>query len=343
MPTTEDHRKAAEGIIAKRGGKTLQMAKAEIQKTPKAVAQISAALRYFSNTTHSHTSPLFPALMSLSCEAAGGEPSKIEPIGASLMLIAAAADIHDDIIDKSTEKYGKKTVVGQFGESIAVLSGDALLMEGLMLLHKECSKLPQQIQQNVLSLVAEVFFKTTNGQAKEILLTAAKCKDPKKYLEILRFKAAVPGLFCRVGALIGGANPQFVNCLGDFGESLGFVGLVLDEFVDLFDTPELVGRIRSGDDPIPLMYALHDGQTKDTLEEAIRKTTLQDEDLERIVQIVLSSKDVNKLRKLVMRTLEQQAEILKELPFRKSEERTEAELLLQSFSEWQDVLLTPTA
>ena len=58
--------------------------------------------------------------------------------GAAVVLLAGAADIHDDIMDKSPKKELKLTVFGKFGQDIAILSGDALLLKGIYLLREAC-------------------------------------------------------------------------------------------------------------------------------------------------------------------------------------------------------------
>ena len=60
------------------------------------------ALRYFMEELCYDAS--HPTLLSLACEAVGGNPDATTDIGAALVLLAGAADIHDDIIDQSLTK-----------------------------------------------------------------------------------------------------------------------------------------------------------------------------------------------------------------------------------------------
>ena len=81
---------------------------------------------------------LHPALLALACEAVGGKTQDTVEVGAALVLLAGGADLHDDIIDGSTVKDGKPTVLGKYGKDLTVLAGDALLFEGFYLLQKAC-------------------------------------------------------------------------------------------------------------------------------------------------------------------------------------------------------------
>ena len=50
----------------------------------------------------------------MSCEAVGGDAEKTTPFGEAIVLISAAADLHDDVIDQSFKKGQKQTVLGKF-------------------------------------------------------------------------------------------------------------------------------------------------------------------------------------------------------------------------------------
>jgi geranylgeranyl pyrophosphate synthase len=332
MTTQQDPTQAAVDLIMKRGGKALEIAQKEIQKSPRNVGEVSAALRYFSKTTLSHASPLFPALMSLSCEASGGEPRKTEPIAAALMFFAFAADLHDDVIDKSKEKYSKKTVLGKYGESVALLVGDALLVQGLMLLQRETGQLPRRLQDEISTLVVDAFFRITKGEAKETQLTASKCMDPEEYLKAARLKASVPKLFCKVGAILGTASPKLVDDWGRYGEAVGLVGLLKDEFTDMVDYPELYNRIKEGCPPLPMLYALKDPETKGEIQFLMENLAAQPKNLSKLAEVVLRSKEVENLRLLISRIANREIKELNKITIKVPIQRKEAAVLLHALN-----------
>ena len=104
----------------------------------------SQALQYFSKVTLHNALPVFPALLSMACEAVGGEPEKTIPLGEAIVFISAAADLHDDVIDQSFEKGSKQTVSGKFGADVAILAGDILLVEGLRKLYEATDIFPKK-------------------------------------------------------------------------------------------------------------------------------------------------------------------------------------------------------
>ena len=110
-------------VIDKRGRSAMERARQEILASQYDGGVVSSALRYYASVTLPSVLPLFPALISIACEAVGGKTEKIEAISAAMVLITSAGDIHDDLIDKSTTKYSKKTVFGEFGSGITLLAG----------------------------------------------------------------------------------------------------------------------------------------------------------------------------------------------------------------------------
>src|SRR4030042_4858081 len=122
------------GIIDRRGKFALNEASKRIQEYRYSNGLISEALNYYANKIFPRVLPIFPALINLSCEAVGGKPEETRPLAVAMLLITASGDIHDDVIDRSTSKFQRKTIYGKYGKDIALLAGDALLVYGMSLL-----------------------------------------------------------------------------------------------------------------------------------------------------------------------------------------------------------------
>lgn len=72
---------------------------------------------------------LRPLLVMLACEAVGGDPNQSLPAGAALEMIHTYSLIHDDLpaMDDDDLRRGRPTCHKQYGEALAILTGDALL------------------------------------------------------------------------------------------------------------------------------------------------------------------------------------------------------------------------
>jgi geranylgeranyl pyrophosphate synthase len=286
-------------IVEKRGSAGLEKAKKEILSLKYKRGPVLSATKYFARVTLHGGLPVFPALVSLSCEAAGGKSEKTTSIAAALMLIAGAADIHDDIIDKSASKYSKKTVFGKFGDDIALLAGDALLIQGSTFLNRECEKLPKKQKNTILGLVPEALFEISNAEAMETHLMKKLDTTPQEYLKIIRLKSVVPELHCKIGAILGNGDKRAVEVLGNYGRTFGIVSLIREEFIDLIEYQELVSRLQNECLPLPMLYALQNRKIRKEIMSAIENEKLTEDNLLKIVEVVLETKEVQELKSMM--------------------------------------------
>ena len=131
--TQEEITKQMLAILHERGKEGLKLARKTILEEKIESKEVREALDYFINEYwHDVTRP---ALLSLVCEAVGGDPDIAMPIAISMSLISGGIDIHDDIIDQSETKGDRPTVFGKFGKDIALLVGDALMFKGFTMLY----------------------------------------------------------------------------------------------------------------------------------------------------------------------------------------------------------------
>ena len=136
MNTKTNQEKNSEQIrelLEKRGKKGLELAIKTILEEEIESKEAKNALKYF--MTKYWNDITRPALLSLICEAVGGDHEKTNQIAVSMSLISGAIDIHDDIIDESKIKGDRLTVFGKYGKNIALLVGDALIFKGFTILN----------------------------------------------------------------------------------------------------------------------------------------------------------------------------------------------------------------
>ena len=186
-------------VINEKGGEALKKAKSEIDAIYDIDNTLSKALLYFSKTTLSDPLPVFPAFVTISCEAVGGSAEIAVPFGEAIFLIASAADLHDDIIDQSFSKGPKKTVFGKFGTIETILAGDTLLTRGLTLLNEACASIPKEQGEIVNRLAANAIYELCIAESLETQLRTLGLKvKPIDYNRVIKLKAG----FARVIFLV---------------------------------------------------------------------------------------------------------------------------------------------
>jgi geranylgeranyl pyrophosphate synthase len=284
-------------IVKQRGKESLRVAQKEILLLFRDDGVISEALKYFANVILRGALPVFPALISISCEAVGGKLEKVPPIGAAIILIAGAADIHDDVIDQSLTKGSNCTVLGKFGEGPAILAGDALLIQGLMRLQKECELIPKKQGEKILNLVARAAFEVSRAEALETQLRGKLDLSPDAYYEVIRHKAVVPELTMKIGAILGNGDEMVIEALGQFGRAFGIVSTIAEEFMDLLERRELQNRLKNECPPLPFLCALQDPLMKTQILSLLKDKPLSRRTFEEITSIILNSQGAQELKK----------------------------------------------
>ncbi len=297
MNNQPDLMQTVKRIVEENGKAAVKNAHEEILSLKHTGEVIYSALEYFAETILHSSLPVFPALLSLSCKAVGGKTEKTTSIGAAMTLVAIAADVHDDIIDDSPTKYGKKTIVGQFGSDVALLAGDALLFYGLALLNRECGSLLKQQREAIIGMTSKAFCDISNAEANETGLRKKHDLAPEEYFEIIRQKAVVPEVHCKIGGVLGNADEATLDALGRYGQAFGVASIIRDEFIDLVEQPELLSRMNHGYPPFPILYALRNKKIKPKVEKLIDNSRITEKLVNEIVDLILDSAEVQELRK----------------------------------------------
>jgi geranylgeranyl pyrophosphate synthase len=281
------------------GQESLQFSKNYILEEKIDYKPLSEALEYFFKDWFD---VLHPALVSLSCESVGGNRKQAIKIGGAIVLLAGAADIHDDIMDRSVEKRSNQTVFGKYGEDIAILAGDALLLKGLYLLREGCRTLSENEEDEIFDSIKETFFEMSSGVAKEASLRRETSISLDDFLSIVRQKVATVEATMRIGAIIGKGSPEDVDLLSHFGRTYGILLSLRDEFVDVFEVDEVRNRLANECLPLPILLALQNPKGNGQLEN-ILKNEITSENIEKILDLSMdcqSSKDlVDRMKRMI--------------------------------------------
>ena len=85
-------------------------------------------------------------------------------------MITGAADLHDDVIDKTFRKGANLTVLGKFGAPVAILAGDVLLSQGMLQLCKESGRIETEKGDLITNLLMEAILEICAAEASEAQL-----------------------------------------------------------------------------------------------------------------------------------------------------------------------------
>lgn len=239
----------------------------------------------------------YPGLMALACKAVKGKPGKTLRLGASLVLLRGAMDVHDDVIDKQGTKAGKPTLYGKYGQDMAILAGDVLFYEGLMHLNEAISHFRIEERQEIADMVKEALFEVGTGVASEVDLRGNFNLVPEDLMKIVTQKSACSEMHARIGAIVGGGSKAEEDALGIFGRLLGVLTMIRDEFIDIYEPEELQNRKEKECLPLPLLFAFRDMNVKNEVLPILKKRKLSDSDSRKIVNVISQSEGIKELKK----------------------------------------------
>jgi len=266
-----------------------QILRAEQVNYPKLFEPLEHYISNWDEFTH-------PGFFSIACEAVGGNPDDVVAAQASISMLTAAFDLHDDIIDKSVVKHNVTTVYGKFNAEMTLLLGNAFLIEGLKLFANSAAQLPKDKGNVALEALKKLFFEVGNGHALEVGLKERKNVTPAEYLRITEMKAASIEADMCLGAMFGQGESEEIETLAKVGRIFGILATLRDDLIDVFDIEELRQRIAVQDLPLPILFAMQDKEVKEKIVEILSKSKIKDSDVSALVDLTLQAKSVMQLK-----------------------------------------------
>jgi octaprenyl-diphosphate synthase len=201
---------------------------------------------------------LRPALLLLASGAAGARGEERYELAAVVEFIHTATLLHDDVVDASDLRRGRRTANAVFSNAAAVLVGDFLYSRAFQMM-------VALDDMRVMQVLAEA----TNTIAEGEVLQLMNCHDPdvdeSRYLEVIRRKTAK--LFeasARLGAILAGALPPAEQALAEYGMRLGTAFQLIDDVLDYSGDEAAIGKslgddLAEGKPTLPLIYTMRAG------------------------------------------------------------------------------------
>ncbi len=223
-----------------------------------------------------------PMLLLLVAGALGEDTPHRHELAAVVEFIHTATLLHDDVVDESDLRRGRKTANALFGNAASVLVGDFLYSRAFQMM----------VSTNRLR-VMEVLAEATNVIAEGEVLQLMNMHDPDisvdDYLRVIEYKTAK--LFeasARLGAVISDAPAEIEEACASYGRAIGTAFQLIDDLLDYEGSTAELGKnigddLREGKPTLPLLVAMQRGTPEQS---ALIREAIVHGEVERMPQII---------------------------------------------------------
>jgi len=230
-------------------------------------------------------------MLTLACANLLGYPgTRHHKLAAAVEFIHTATLLHDDVVDGSGMRRGKRTANLIWGNSASVLVGDFLFSRAFELMVEDGSLKVLRILSHASAVIAE-------GEVEQLTAQRRIETDEEQYLRIISAKtAALFAAACRVSPVVAEADEDAELALEAYGRHLGIAFQLTDDVIDYASDSATMGK-GVGDDfrdgkmtlPVILAYARGNSDEREFWRTAIAGDRVGDEDLAHAVQLLRST------------------------------------------------------
>lgn len=255
-----------------------------------------------------------PLFVFLSAKANGGIQETTHVAASLIELLHTATLVHDDVVDDANMRRGFFSINALWKNKIAVLVGDYLLSQGLLM-----SVENQQFQ--LLHIVSTAVKEMSEGELLQIEKARRLDIDEEIYYQIIRQKtASLIAACCASGVASTGAGEAEVEHMRMFGEKVGMAFQIKDDLFD-YGSGKNIGKptgidIKEKKMTLPLIHALNEASRSDKRRviNTIKNHSDNPRRVREVVDFVLQGEGIDYSRGRMYAYRDEALELLMQLP-----------------------------
>ncbi|HET9810471.1 MAG TPA: polyprenyl synthetase family protein [Sphingomicrobium sp.] len=230
-------------------------------------------------------------MLTLACAQLLGYPgTRHHKLAAAVEFIHTATLLHDDVVDGSGMRRGKRTANLIWGNPASVLVGDFLFSRAFELMVEDGSLKVLKILSSASCVIAE-------GEVEQLTAQRRVETGEEQYLTIIAAKtAALFAAACRVAPVVAESSEEVELALESYGRHLGIAFQLADDVIDYSSDADVMGKgvgddFRDGKMTLPLILAYARGSESDRAfwRSAVAGERNGDEDLSRAISLMRST------------------------------------------------------
>ena len=208
-------------------------------------------------------------------------------LAACVELIHAATLMHDDVIDNSEIRRGKKTLNSIWGNQSSILVGDYLLSRCFEMMVEDGNL-------EILKLLSTTSAEISQGEVLQLQHKGEIDMLEETYLKIISAKTA--SLFAaatKVGSILANKESKIKEALEFYGKNLGLTFQIADDSLDYNSELKFFGK-KIGNDfyegkitlPIILLYQKADAKERGELKKLFEKNQRNEDELKKVLLMI---------------------------------------------------------
>lgn len=205
---------------------------------------------------------LRPMLTLAAADMCGYEGDGHVKLASCVEFMHTATLLHDDVVDESDMRRGKKSARMVWGNQASVLVGDYLLGQSFRMMVEVGSLEALDILSTASSVIAE-------GEVMQLVAAKNTATTEDEYLEVIRAKtAALFSAAAEVGPVLANAPKASKSAFRSYGTNLGLAFQLIDDALDYGGSAADLGKdvgddLREGKITLPVVLSYRRGSDAD--------------------------------------------------------------------------------
>jgi len=229
-----------------------------------------------------------PILTLLVSKCYGVIPDSAYHLAAAVELLHQGSLIHDDVVDESEQRRGRRSANAAFDNRMAVLLGDYVVSMALQQITATADIKSVDVLSKLIGTLSE-------GEINQLNALNDTTLSEEKYFDIISKKTAILFSSCTLlSAHLSGASADDIEAFRQFGNIAGLCFQIMDDILDYHDSAE-TGKpsgndMKEGKFTLPAIYALnHSDKDWSNHIKAVRSLTATPEQIREITDFTLSN------------------------------------------------------
>jgi octaprenyl-diphosphate synthase len=225
---------------------------------------------------------LRPLLVILASRACHYQGEKHIVLATMMEFFHTATLLHDDVIDESALRRGRKTVHEIWGSKASILGGDYLFVRYMQLM-LSLHNIP------IMHILTDMALEVASGEIQQLTNQDNIELSESEYFHVIRSKTSlVFAVSAQASAILSEASPDVSQAMYQYGLHLGNAFQLIDDALDYCAVSDTIGKnvgddLANGKATMPLLYAFKQGTAdqKKTI-----KQSLENHSLDHLTEIV---------------------------------------------------------